>query len=137
MAKRHLNACWRGLLVCLCLITAGRAAPVEIVLQSGHEVEVLGLVYSQDGRTLVSSGESGAIRVWDAESGDLVRLLPGHPERVRGLTMSRDGRLIASSSTDGLVKLWDYREGRGGETRTESRAACDRPRDCTIGGGEA
>ena len=112
MEKRLVNLRWLLLAACFCWVTGGRAAPVEIVLQSGHEVEVLGLVYSPDGQTLVSSGESGAIRVWDAESGDLVRLLPGHPERVRGLTMSRDGRLIASSSTDGLVKLWDYREGR-------------------------
>ena len=86
-------------------------APVEIVLQGGHDTEVLGLVYSPDGRTLVSSGESEAIRVWDAETGELVRLLPGHSERVRGLAMSPDGRLIASSSTDGSVHVWDYREG--------------------------
>ena len=87
------------------------AAPVEIVLQSSQEQEVLGLVYSPDGRTLVSSGESEAIRVWDAETGELVRLLPGHPERVRGLAMSADGQLIASSGTDGSVKVWDYRGG--------------------------
>ena len=68
-----------------CLGTVSLAAPVEIVLQSSQEQEVLGLVYSPDGRTLVSSGESEAIRVWDAETGELVRLLPGHPERVRGL----------------------------------------------------
>lgn len=85
---------------------------MEIVLQSSQEQEVLGLVYSPDGRTLVSSGESEAIRVWDAETGELVRLLPGHPERVRGLAMSPDGKLIASSGTDGSVKVWDYRAGR-------------------------
>ena len=104
--------CVTCLAFCAFLTTSGRAAPVEIILPQGHEVEVLGLVYSPDGRVLISSGESDAIRVWDAESGDLLRALPGHPERVRGLTMSGDGRLIASSSTDGLVKVWDYRAGR-------------------------
>ena len=108
-----LQAAWPlSLAVYWCLGTVSLAAPVEIVLQSSQEQEVLGLVYSPDGRTLVSSGESEAIRVWDAETGELVRLLPGHPERVRGLAMSADGRLIASSGTDGSVKVWDYRGGR-------------------------
>ena len=113
MVNRSISGGW---VICLALggfLTAsGRAAPVEIVLQRGHEVEVLGLVYSPDGRVLISSGENDAIRVWDSESGDLLRTLPGHPERVRGLTISPDGRLIASSSTDGMVRVWDYRAGQ-------------------------
>ena len=113
MPERFIQTALRFFLaVYCCLGTLSHAAPVEIVLQSAPELEVLGLVYSPDGRTLISSGESGAIRVWDAETGELVRLLPGHPERVRGLAMSPDGRLIASSSTDGSVNVWDYREGR-------------------------
>ncbi len=88
------------------------AAPVEIVLQRGHELEALAAVYSPDGRVLASSGESEAIRLWDSASGDLIKTLPGHPERVIGLSFSPDGRWLASSSTDGSVKIWDYRTDR-------------------------
>ena len=91
---------------------AAAAAPAELIIQRGPQLEVDAAVYSPDGRVIASSGESETIRLWDRESGDLIGTLPGHPERVFGLAISPDGRLLASSSTDGSVKLWDYRQGQ-------------------------
>lgn len=101
-------------LVCWLLAAAGGVAgeTAELVLQRGSEVEVQAAVYSPDGRIVASAGESRTIRLWDRESGEVVRMLPGHAERVAGLAFSPDGKWLASSSTDGSVKVWDVREGK-------------------------
>lgn len=110
---RHLAA-WAAVLtsIAIDLNHLAGASSAEIVLQRKAAIEVLAASYSPDGRLIAATGESDIIRLWDRESGDLVRTLPGHPERVVDVKFSPNGKLMASSSTDGSVKVWDYREGR-------------------------
>jgi len=110
----HVFVCW---LLATARVGAGETA--ELVLQRGSEFEVCAAVYSPDGRIVASSGENQTIRLWDRESGEVVRMLPGHAERVVGLAFSPDGKWLASSSTDGSVKVWDVREGRLAHLFTE------------------
>ena len=113
MVGRSVKDWFSRLLVMLGVwATACLAAPVEIVVQRGPDLEATAVVYSPDGRVLASAGESEAIRLWDPTSGDLIKTLPGHAERVTGLAFSPDGRWLASSSTDGSVKVWDYHTGQ-------------------------
>lgn len=110
----HHGGLTAGLLLGLLALgtTVAWGMPVEIVLQQGHEIEVGAAAFSPEGRIIASGGESEAIRLWDASSGDLVRTMPGHSERLVGLAFSPNGQWLASSSTDGSVKVWDYRDGR-------------------------
>jgi WD40 repeat protein/serine/threonine protein kinase len=64
------------------------------------------VAFSPDGRYLVT-GKTGAVQVWDGETGDPVGTLDIHRREVRGLVFSRDGEHLASVSGDGIVKLWD------------------------------
>ena len=73
----------------------------------GHGSIVFGLVYSPDGKLLITSGADGAIRYWDAATGAPVALSVGHAGRAAPLDISADGRTLVSGGADGQVKVWD------------------------------
>ncbi|HEX8180793.1 MAG TPA: PQQ-binding-like beta-propeller repeat protein, partial [Pyrinomonadaceae bacterium] len=73
---------------------------------------VFTVVFSADGKLLVSGGGGGTVTLWDAATGKPVRTLAGHKEAVQALALSRDGKLLATGSADETVKLWDVASGR-------------------------
>jgi WD40 repeat protein len=76
-----------------------------------HDVFVFGsifnLAFSPNGRTLASTGDDHAIRLWDVRTHDpLGRPLRGHTASVTSLAFSPDGRTLASGSSDMTIRLW-------------------------------
>lgn len=60
---------------------------------------------------IVSGGEDGTVRVWDRESGRLVRVLRGHHGWVHAVTVSLPDDLVASAGDDHVVRLWTLSSG--------------------------
>ena len=78
----------------------------------GHTDDVRALVFSLDGRTLVSAGDDERMVLWDVEARkERVRLV-GHKDAVRALALDPEARLLASGSEDDTVRLWSLTEGR-------------------------
>jgi WD40 repeat protein len=50
------------------------------------------------------------VRVWDSETGQLVRTLVGHTDTVRSAVQLTDGRL-ATGSDDKTIRGWDLASG--------------------------
>lgn len=73
---------------------------------------VWNLVFSPDGRWLVSTHGDSSILIWDVQERKLSAALNGHAGAVRGVTFSPDGRLIASAAEDRSVILWNAETGR-------------------------
>jgi WD40 repeat protein len=73
---------------------------------------VIGLSLSRDGKTLVTAGGDGIIRVWDMEAGQVQRTLTGHTNSIYKAEFSPNEKLIASSSRDSTARIWDFATGR-------------------------
>ena len=73
----------------------------------GHEGQVYAVMFTPDGRSLVSGGDDGTIRIWNPASGQLLRTIYAHDSCTNDLAFSPDGRLLASASCDQTIKLWD------------------------------
>ncbi|HJZ89442.1 MAG TPA: WD40 repeat domain-containing protein [Gemmataceae bacterium] len=79
---------------------------------AAHRKDVHGLAFAPDGRTLASvGGQSAAVWVWDARTGELIRKLPGHRDRGRAVALSPDGKLVAAADDCNLVRVWRLPDG--------------------------
>jgi WD40 repeat protein len=84
-----------------------------------HRGWLYAMAMSPDGQQFATGGVDGMVRIWDVESGKLIRVLVGHNSYVFGLAWSPDGNTLASTgSFDGSVRLWDARSGRPLRTMT-------------------
>ncbi len=77
-----------------------------------HSSYVLGLLFSRDGSTLVSSGMDSKIKFWSVPDWKSILTLDGHENSVNGLALSPDGGTLASASTDATVRLWSFPGGQ-------------------------
>jgi WD40 repeat protein len=77
-------------------------------LLTGHDVgEVYSVVFTRDGKTLLSCGGDRTIRWWAMPSGRPIASLRAHERRVFGISLSPDGKTLASASGDNKIKLVD------------------------------
>jgi WD40 repeat protein len=77
------------------------------------------MVFTPDGRRLITAGGDRAIKVWRVAPGfskEPLAVLSGHGGPVSTLAINADGSWLASGGADAIVKVWDL------ATRAEVRA---------------
>jgi WD40 repeat protein len=87
-------------------ITREKIAPLD------YPSIVWSVVFSPDGRWLVSTHGDGTIQVWDAKERRRVVGFNEHSDSVRAVAWSRDGKHVASAGNDRSVIIWDAESGR-------------------------
>ncbi|KAG2060735.1 WD40 repeat-like protein [Suillus hirtellus] len=73
----------------------------------GHTHWVRCLVWTQDGKTLISGSNDFSIRTWNTSTWKQIALLEGHTSLVECIAISPNGRILASASWDNTALLWN------------------------------
>jgi WD40 repeat protein len=90
------------------LVPSPRALPGIGRWQLAHKIprgRIYSLAWSPDGKKLAYS-EMNYVRICDAKTFDLERVLVGHSSRVTSIDWNRATNRIASASYDGSVRIW-------------------------------
>lgn len=90
----------------------GKSEPLGPPLPDQREGShsIFAAAFSPDGRTIAAVGSDGFIRLWDAETRELLgRPFRGSPFRLSSLAFSPDGKTLATGGEDSMVRLWNLR----------------------------
>jgi WD40 repeat protein len=82
------------------------------LLLIGHDDIVWTVSLSADGKRVLTSSTDATLRLWDADTGQCLRVFEGHTSMVRGAALSPDGKRVLSGSCDKTVRLWDAATGK-------------------------
>ena len=109
----------------LAVANSGNVGEVSLIdLDSGNTIAVLnahtkgiqGLAFSPDGARLSTASLDSTVRVWDAQTGEQLRI-HDDPAPVDSVAFSPDGRRIVSFDYAGVINVWDAcsdcRDGAG------------------------
>jgi WD40 repeat protein len=105
--KRILS--WSGEV--LRLWDAATGGQIGADMRRDDRVGIRGAMLTKDGTRIVSWHADGALRLWNATSGNQIVPATKHKGEVRGAVLMNDETRILSWSDDGTLRLWDASTG--------------------------
>jgi serine/threonine protein kinase/WD40 repeat protein len=74
---------------------------------TGKGVGVPCVAFSPDGRRIASVSKEWLVKLWDPDTGQLLRYTWGHNADIEAVAFTPDGRLLATGDFGGSVFLWN------------------------------
>ncbi|KAJ2506524.1 hypothetical protein IWW47_001543 [Coemansia sp. RSA 2052] len=88
-------------------VPRGAVGKIDARMEEVHSIAV-----SRDGQLLAVGGQSTAVKVFDAETGEAVYTLTGCLKSINHVEISSDGALVLAASSDHTARIWRLDTGR-------------------------
>ncbi len=92
--------------------------PAELPEQS---FAIRALAFSPDGKMISLVGFGSDVRVYDAETRQLIRELTGPGDDIRATAFSHDGTRLAAAGRNGTVRVWTLGDGKFSDSTAANR----------------
>jgi WD40 repeat protein len=102
------------------LFTLARAHNVHEKQFSMDEYFKLAATFTHDSKYLLSWGNDGELKLWDAKKGTVEKRLTTTELQIVSLRLAPDGNAVAAASTDGTARVWTLPDGTQNVVHRES-----------------
>ena len=75
------------------------SSPSKFLSLRGHSNIVWAMVFSLDGKLVVSASHEQTVRLWDAVTGKALQTLEGHSREVSAVAFLQDGKLVSKRTS--------------------------------------
>ncbi|GAA5916680.1 hypothetical protein JCM6882_002264 [Rhodosporidiobolus microsporus] len=89
-----------------------------VLKQQGHYFDMNTLSFSTDGQQVVTGGDDGKVKIWNATSGFCFVTFEDHSSAISAVEFAKQGQVVFSASLDGTVRAFDLIRYRNFRTFT-------------------
>jgi len=81
--------------------------PVQIMTTTDTKVgKYVGALWGPLNQTIITASDDGYIRIWNVETGEVIRKIQAHKRQINNIQYSKDRTMIITASSDQTAKLW-------------------------------
>jgi len=93
------------------IISVNAITGSQTAVLSGHTGWVRSLAFSLDGVSLLSGSDDKTVKLWDIQTGGIIKNFYGHTGQVHSVSISPNYTIFASGSQDNTIRLWYIQTG--------------------------
>ena len=78
----------------------------------GHSDYIWSICFLNDGKMVASGSRDKIIKIWNIETGKVIRNLEEHTDTVWSICLSSNGKTLVSGSYDKYIIVWNVETGK-------------------------